>query len=80
MKILAGILMSLYLGLTLFGLYQYKAHNRMWGMRLVCWGAALLLFAGVVGMPARPVGIRVNHAYSWRSLCRPDLQPFRSAE
>ncbi len=47
MKILAGILMSLYLGLTLFGLYQYKAHNRQWGMKLVVWLAALALLMGV---------------------------------
>ncbi len=37
MRIVAGILSSLYLGLTLFGLYQYKAHNRSWGMKLVVW-------------------------------------------
>ena len=43
MKILAGILISLYLGLTLFGLYQYKAHNRSWGMKLVVWMAAVTL-------------------------------------
>ncbi len=47
MKILAGILMSLYLGLTLFGLYQYKAHNRSWGMKLVVWMSGLVLLVGV---------------------------------
>ncbi len=47
MKILAGILMSLYLGLTLFGLYQYKAHNRRWGMKLVVWMSGLVLLVGV---------------------------------
>ncbi len=47
MKILAGILISLYLGLTLFGLYQYKAHNRMWGMKLVVWMSGVVLLVGV---------------------------------
>ncbi len=47
MKILAGILISLYLGLTLFGLYQYKAHNRSWGMKLVVWMSGVVLFIGV---------------------------------
>ncbi len=47
MKILAGILISLYLGLTLFGLYQYKAHNRSWGMKLVVWMSGLVLLVGV---------------------------------
>ncbi len=47
MKILAGILISLYLGLTLFGLYQYKAHNRRWGMKLVVWMSGLVLLVGV---------------------------------
>ena len=47
MKILAGILMSLYLGLTLLGLYQYKAHNRSWGMKLVVWMSGVVLLVGV---------------------------------
>ncbi len=47
MKILAGILISLYLGLTLFGLYQYKAHNRSWGMKLVVWMSGVVLLIGV---------------------------------
>ena len=47
MKILAGILMSLYIGLTLFGLYQYKAHNRNWGMKLVVWMSGLVLLVGM---------------------------------
>ncbi len=46
MKILAGILISLYMGLTLFGLYQYKAHNRKWGMRLVVAIAVGLVVIG----------------------------------
>ncbi len=47
MKILAGILISLYLGLTLFGLYQYKAHNRSWGVKLVVWMSGLALLVGI---------------------------------
>ncbi len=47
MKILAGIGMSLYLGLTLFGLYQYKAHNRSWGVKLVVWMSGLALLVGI---------------------------------
>ena len=48
MKILAGILMSLYLGLTLFGLYQYKAHNRNRGMKLVVWMSGLVLLVAMI--------------------------------
>ena len=47
MKILAGILISLYLALTLLGLYQYKAHNRAWGMKLVLWMSGLMLVVAI---------------------------------
>ncbi len=76
MKILAGILISLYLGLTLFGLYQYKAHNRSWGVKLVVWlsGVVLLIGMGVQfggwTLLAVWVGLGVCLAYfvGWRVI------------
>ncbi len=50
MKIAATILISLYLVLTLFALYQYKAKNRQWGMTMMGW---LGLSAMLVGMKIR---------------------------
>ncbi len=76
MKILAGILISLYLGLTLFGLYQYKAHNRNWGAKLVVWMSGLVLLMGVGLQFAPPLmvgavlGLAFSAAYfiGWRWL------------
>ncbi len=42
-----GVLISLYLALLLFGLYQYKAHNRAWGVKLVVGLSGLVLLVGV---------------------------------
>ncbi len=47
-----AVLVLLYFGLTLFGLYQYKAHNRKWGMKLVVWMSAVVLLVGI--------GVRFN--------------------
>ncbi len=47
MRILAGILMALYMGLTFFGLYQYKAHDRSWGAELVLRCSFVVLAGGV---------------------------------
>ncbi len=86
MKILAGILISLYLGLTLFGLYQYKAHNRSWGMKLVVWMSGLVLLVGIgkqfdsVWLPMFVGGsaliLILTHAIGKALLLRP---PTRSA-
>ncbi len=75
MRILAGILMSLYLGLTLLGLYQYKAHNRSWGMKLVVWMSGVVLLVGV-GMRFKSVllplffglGFCLAYFVGWRAV------------
>jgi len=68
-------LISLYLGLTLFGLYQYKAHNRSWGMKLVVWMSGLALLVGVVmrfNFPLLPVFLTVGFCLAyfigWRAI------------
>ncbi len=52
MNILAGILMSLYLGLTLFGLCQCKAHDRSWGVIGTARPNSCLVMMQSHGIPA----------------------------
>ena len=47
MKIIIGILVLAYLGLTIFGLYQCKAHNRRWAAWLVPFMSGIALVVGL---------------------------------
>ncbi len=47
MKFAVATLISLFVILTLFALYQYKAKNRQWGMAMMGWLALLAMLIGV---------------------------------
>ena len=58
MKLVLAISIAVFSGLLLYGLYQYKAHNKTWGIKLVVWLCALLLPVGI-GLRSKSVYLAV---------------------
>jgi len=47
MKWIAAIGISVFFLVLLFGLFQYQAHNRKWGLELILWAVGVVLLVGL---------------------------------
>ena len=68
MKLVLAISIAAFSGLLLCGLYQYKAHNKTWGIKLVVWLCALLLPVGI-GLRSKSVYLAVAVAVAGALSC-----------
>ncbi len=81
LRVFGGIGLFFYLGLTMLGLYQYKAHNRSWGMKLVVWMSGVVLLVGITArlvvylespllLPFLMAGFSLAYFVGWRWVGR----------
>ena len=74
-RVIMAVVVALMGVVTLFGLYQYRAHDRVWGLKLVVWTFVVLVLAGVglkymsLAVPAwLGVGGALAYYVGWRGL------------